>query len=333
MTTETKIILDAHTDILLDVLLLRSKGEKSVLQKRLLPQLRAARINAVVCSLFIEEYLVPEGALRNALDQISALKADLEESPAFVLCRNAEECRKAAEEGRISLFLSLEGAEPLGRDPLLLRIFHELGVRLLGLAWSRRNYACDGVSFLERPACSAEGGLTDFGRELVREAHSLGIVLDVSHLNDAGFRELAAMSEVPFIASHSNCRSLCSTPRNLPDDFLELLAARGGVTGMNAYGPFVDGRYEKRKAEALFAHLDHVLEVAGPEHAGIGLDLCGWLFSLKSEYEMSEDRDIFEDYHDAGRNFISRISARYGEEIADALLGENFMRVFERVMR
>ena len=111
-------------------------------------------------------------------------------------------------------------------------------MRLLGLAWSRRNYACDGVSFEAAPPCAREGGLTDFGRALVRRARRMGMAIDVSHLNDAGFYEVSQLLDCPFIASHSDCRALTQSPRNLTDEQLRALAAAGGVAGMNAYGPF-----------------------------------------------------------------------------------------------
>ena len=151
-----EIVLDAHSDILLDVLALRRRGKSAVLEERFLPQLRAAGINAVVCSIFIPDEYVPELALRNALDQIAALGEDLAEPPSFRLSRGTGGCYSAVAEGKTALFLSLEGAEPLGRDILLLDIFYSLGVRLLGLAWSRRNYACDGVSFEAAPPCARE---------------------------------------------------------------------------------------------------------------------------------------------------------------------------------
>ncbi|MDO5114544.1 MAG: membrane dipeptidase [Synergistaceae bacterium] len=324
------IVLDAHSDLLLDVLLMRRRGGRGILEGRFLPKLREAGINALVCSIYIVEELVPEGALRNALDQISALKTDLEESPSFRLCRSAGECYKAAAQGQISLFLSLEGAEPLGRDPLLLRVFHELGVRLLGLAWSRRNYACDGISFEEAAPYSSAGSLTDFGRELVAEACRLGMVIDVSHLNDAGFRELSRIIRVPFIASHSNCRALTNSPRNLTDEQLGVLAAAGGVVGMNACGQFAAERREERSPAALLAHLDHVVKNFGAAHAGLGLDLCDCLESLAG---ISDGGDIFKDHADAGRRFIDEIKRGRSEDEAAAILGGNFMRLFERVMK
>lgn len=330
LSTQSGIVLDAHYDMLMDVLFLRTKGERRVLENRFLPELRCGGINTVICSLFVDEIYVPEGALRNALDQISALRADLEESRSFVLCRTASECRKAVAAGRVALFLSLEGAEPLGRDPLLLRIFYELGVRFLGLAWSRRNYACDGISFLPKEECSSEGSLTDFGRELVRTADAMGMIIDVSHLNDAGITEVAHIVRGPFIASHSNCRGLCASPRNLTDGQIKTLAAHGGVMGMNAYGPFVEKEPAERTGEALMRHLEHAAKVGGIGCVGLGFDLCGCLECLKAEYTASGVGDVFADHIEAGEKFINEIGRRYSREDAAALLGENFMRVIEK---
>ena len=330
-----KIILDAHFDMLLDVLAFRRRGERSVLERRFLPDLRAGGVNVVVCSIFILDELLPEGALRNALDQISALRADLDESPSFALCVSARGCREAAASGRVALFLSLEGVEPLGRDILLLRVFYELGVRLVGLSWSRRNYACDGVSFDEAAPASSQGSLTSFGRELVAEACRLGMVADVSHLNDAGFREVCDMlgeRGLPFIASHSNCRELAPSTRNLAEWQLEALAAAGGAIGMNAYGPFVAVERRERTPETLFAHLDSIIKRYGARSAGIGLDLCACLESLSGGYDEGGDTDLFKNHADAGERFIKMIRERLSADDADAVLGENFLRVFERVI-
>ncbi len=330
---KTEIVLDAHFDMLMDVLYLRQKGEKNVMETRFLPNLLAGGVNTVICSLFVEEIYVPEGALRNALDQVSALYADLEESPSFRLCTTAAECRAAVADGRIALFLSLEGAEPLGRDLLLLGIFYRLGVRFLGLAWSRRNYACDGVSFLPKEEGSSQGSLTDFGRRLVREADRLGMIIDVSHLNDAGFSEVAHIIRGPFIASHSNCRDLADSPRNLTDEQIRILSAHGGVMGMNAYGPFVADDDRDRTPGALLEHLKRAVSVGGINCAGIGLDLCRCLECLKEEYRAAEVYDVVADHRQAGSKFIGEICERYSAGDAAALLGENFMRVIENKLK
>ena len=330
----TKIMLDAHFDVLNDVLYYRKRGEDKVLENRFLHQFRECGLNVIVCSLFVDDIYVPEGALRNALDQAAALSCELEESPDFfALCRSASEARKAVGDGKIALFLSLEGADPLGCDLLLLRTFYDLGVRLLGLTWSRRNYAADGSTFEPRKAPKTEGGLTMFGRDLLCEAQRLGMVIDVSHLNDAGFFEAAERIKGPFIASHSDCRALCSAARNLTDEQLKILAESGGVTGMNACAMFSSDVKAERTPDRLLKHLDHVVKTVGWQHAGIGFDLCQCLKAFVVEQEDDDTGgDLFIDHAEAYKKFVVPVRSKYPENVADAILGENFMRVLEKVL-
>ena len=330
----TKIVLDAHFDVLNDVLYYRRRGETKVLENRFLHQFRKAGLNVLICSLFIDDLYLPEGALRNALDQISALDRELDESPDFfALCRSGSEARRAAEDGKIALLLSFEGVEPLGSDPLLLRVFYDLGVRLLGVSWSRRNYAADGCVFEQSKAPRTEGGLTKFGRDLVDEAQRLGMVIDVSHLNDTGFFEVAERVKGPFIASHSDCRALCPAARNLTDEQLRVLAAARGVAGMNACAMFSSDDKAQRTPARLLEHLDHVISTAGWEHAGLGFDLCECLRSFTVDLEEDDTGgDLFKDHADAYRKFIVPVRKKYPKKTADAIQGENFMRVLEKVL-
>ncbi|MEA4873749.1 MAG: membrane dipeptidase [Synergistaceae bacterium] len=327
------MVLDAHFDVLLDVLSYRKKGERKVLERRHFQKLKEAGLSTLICSLYICENYLPEGALRNALDQISALKEELEESGEyFSLCRNSSEAMAASEKGKIGLFLSLEGAEPLGKDIFLLRTFYDLGVRLIGLTWSRRNYAADGSSFDQADAPKYPGGLTMFGRELVMEAQKMGMVVDVSHLNDPGFYEVAELMKAPFIASHSNCRALCGSARNLKDDQIKMIADSGGVIGLNAYSPFVSDNESDRNPERFFEHLQHIAEVAGTDNVGLGLDLCDCIGSLRIGDDDSGQKDLFTDHLDAARRFIGPLKKKLSNEDFDAFTGGNFMRVIERVL-
>lgn len=328
-----EIILDAHFDVLLDVLHFRKKGESKVLETRHLPALRTAGINVLVCSIFISDRFLPEMALRNALDQISALKEDIAESPDhFELCLNASRARAAAAEGKIAIFLSFEGVEPLGDDILLLRTFYDLGVRLVGLTWSRRNAAGDGSYFSAENAPKTEGGLTKFGRDVVRCAQALGMVIDVSHLNDTGFWEVANLAEGPFIASHSNCRALCGVPRNLTDDQIRAIAKSGGVVGMNCYAPFSAGAPEDRTPDKLLEHLAYIGNMVGFEHVGLGLDICDCVQSIESMDAAADEKDLFADHTEALEKFIIPIRANFSPKTSANLLGENFMRVLEKVL-
>ncbi|RRD65712.1 dipeptidase [Fretibacterium sp. OH1220_COT-178] len=340
----SSIIVDAHYDLLMDVFRLRRKGETRVIERFYLDDLRAAGVNVLICSLFVSNDYVPEMALRVALTQIAYLHTEMRESPGlFALCRTAGEARRAVHEGRLALFLSFEGVDPLGYEPQLLSVFYELGVRLVGLVWSRRNAAADGCHF--RPLEEGVvGGLTPFGVTLLKEIERLGMILDVSHLNDVGLEDVFRFFKGPVIASHSNCRALCGVARNLTDAQIAALAARGGVMGLNNMMHFVypgeDDRPGAPEAVApklpplpegrpryagLLDHARHILEVAGEDHVGLGLDLCE--FALPEEARI---KSVFPSYRHVAP-FIEAVRREFSPSAANKLLGENWMRVLEKL--
>ena len=268
-------VADAHFDLLPLVLPKRLAGRTKVIETDYLPSFREGGLDLVISSIFINSDFLPEMALRRALDQISALYAELAESPGlFALCRNTTEILAAKERGEIAILLSFEGAEPIGTDLNLLRIFHALGVRGIGITWSRRNHAADGCFF--KPVDEGrKGGLTDFGVRLIREAAGLGMYLDVSHLNDEGLADVFAFHDGPVIASHSNCRALADTMRNLTDDQIRTLAGRGGLLGMNSCSTFVGDTEHATMTEVELAnHADHIRHIAGAQAVGFGFDFC-----------------------------------------------------------
>lgn len=328
------MVLDAHFDVLMDIVRFRSQGERKVFETRHLPELRAAGINTLICSIFIEDNYLPEMALRHALGQIAALREDIADSTElFAICTDTKQAAEATGQGKLALFLSLEGAEPIGSDLLLLRTFYDLGVRLMGLTWSRRNYAADGCEFLWADAPKRPGGLTKFGRRLVDYAQELGIIIDVSHINDAGFEDVAEMVKKPFIASHSNCRWLCDTARNLTDNQIKAIAASGGVIGMNCYSPFISEELSGRTVEKLLSHIEYIGKLAGYEHVGLGLDICDCLASAAEAYPRNPQAgDLFQKHSEVTAEFFPAIRARYPERVADMILGGNFLRVLEEVL-
>ncbi|MCI8525351.1 MAG: membrane dipeptidase [Oscillospiraceae bacterium] len=252
-----------HVDLPAELELARQYGRRGVLSSYV-PRLQAAGIRALIGAIFVHPQYLPEMALSSALGQTAALLAELEECRDFALVRTAGELDAALDAGRIAVVLSMEGAEPLARSPELLRPFHALGLRLLGLTWNHRNHAADG--------CALSGGLTPAGRALAEAAWDLGLILDVSHLSDAGFWELLSLGDGPVLASHSNCRALCAHPRNLTDAQLIQLGRRGGVIGVNQV------RFLVREGPCGLAdladHLLHIEAVSGPGHAALGLDLA-----------------------------------------------------------
>ena len=319
-------IVDAHYDLLCDVFRLRRKGERKVIERFYHDDWKSSGFNVLICSLFVSDAYLPEMALKVAMEQIGMLHCEMEESPGlFALCRSAADVEKTVRSGRTALLLSFEGVEPLGKSLVLLRAFYELGVRFVGLTWSRRNYAADGCHF--RPIREgAPGGLTSFGVSLLEEAERLGMIIDVSHLNDAGFADVAKFATKPFIASHSNARSLCGVARNLTDGQIAALSSSGGVIGLNNMINFVfpkDGETGGDGCEGLLKHARHMIELVGPDHVGFGLDLCEF-----EKPEDARDRSVFPTYRHT-RPFIELVRREFSSDISDKILGGNWMRVID----
>ncbi|HWT80473.1 MAG TPA: membrane dipeptidase, partial [Candidatus Methylomirabilis sp.] len=280
------------------------------------------------------EYL-PEMALRRALDQVAALLSELDVSPNACLCTTTAEILRTKTDGKRGLILGMEGVEPLGTELSMLRVFYALGLRVMGLTHARRNYAADGA-FFDPKKTGVVGGLSDFGVAVVEQAQAMGIIIDVSHLNDPGFWDVTKLARGPIIASHSNCRALRDHPRNLTDEQIRAVAAKGGVIGLNAASLFTD----PPDLRHLMDHLDHLIKVAGREHVGLGLDFCDYLLQYRTELErarmpprrmrpvegLSGDRDVPK---------IPAILAErgYPPETIDLIMGENFMRVFKPVLK
>jgi membrane dipeptidase len=329
------ITIDGHSDILNDIHPRRLLGERAVLERHWVPKMRQGGIDVRVVAIFTDPPLLPELALRRGLDLVSSLNEDIAESPSAVLCRTYGDIRKAKEAGKIGFILGMEGAEPLGADIQLLRIFYELGLRVLGLTHALRTFLADGAFFSARKAGQL-GGLTDVGARFLEEAEKLGVVIDVSHLNDPSFWDVIKFARAPVIASHSNSRALRDHLRNLTDEQIKAVADGGGVVGVNACSVFVD----PPDFERLVDHLEHIIKVGGVEHAGLGPDFADYLLIYMTEVEKASlpldgvmpvkglpgDEAFFK--------FAEEL-ARRGHKSAeiDLIMGENFARVFKAILK
>ncbi len=332
---EKALTIDAHFDLPLDVAGRRERGQRKVIETHYLDGLRQGKVNLVVAAIFIEDYFLPEMALRRALDQISYLFQEIEESSETIrLCKTTEDILHTKENGQIGIMLSFEGAEPLQNDIHLLRIFYELGVRGIGLTWSRRNYVGDGAFFRDVRE-GQKGGLTKFGVEVIEAAEALGMFIDVSHLNDEGFWDVMEIAKKPVIASHSNCRALAGSKRNLTDTQIETLVEKGGVIGMNAAAAFIGDisvLSARLSAENLLDHVDHIVKIAGIEHVGLGLDLCDCLEDYLTLGQNLETYDVL-DGHQSLHEITSGLLKRgYSADDILLILGGNFMRVFQETL-
>lgn len=333
--SKSLLVIDGHFDILSDVAKKRKSGEIKVIENEYLSELHAGGVDIIVASIFVDSLYLPEMALRQALEQVNALYNEVYESPEkIMICRTVEDIYEAKAQGKVGFVMSFEGAEPLCTDTGLLRSFYELGVRGLGLAWSRRNSAADGCSYT---GSIHKAGLTEFGIELVKEAERLGMFIDVSHLCDEGLADVLEYTTKPFVASHSNARAIANSMRNLTDEHLKAMAARDCVIGINACSIITSDTDEDATLENLLNHVDHIVRIAGIDHVALGFDLCDkFMSSFSEEIRTKMPRVPFDIIkgHDKTGEFLEALSARgYSEKDIYKIAGENLIHLYKKVLK
>ena len=196
----------------------------------------------------------------------------------FKVCRSVADIREAWANDRIAGVMHMEGAEAIGPDLDALHLFYDMGLRSLGPVWSRPTIFGHGAPMAFPGSPDIGPGLTETGKDLVRLSNELGIMIDLSHLNEAGFNDVAAVSDAPLVATHSNAHALCESPRNLTDRQLHMIRDTGGLAGFN-FATFylnADGSAASDMGwETMLRQLDYMIEVLGEDHVGLGSDFDG----------------------------------------------------------
>lgn len=256
-------------------------------------------------------------AMRQTMKYLDFIKREFSENKEIIgMVLTYEDILANKKQGKLSALLSLEGGEALEGELASLRIFYELGIRMITLTWNYRNQIADGVLDGE-----SGGGLTRFGKDVVKEMERLGMAVDVSHLSDAGFYDMAAIAQKPFLASHSNARTICPHPRNLTDDQLKILKEADGFVGLNFYPPFVREN-ERVVQDDLIRQLDYLLDAAGENHVGFGSDFDG-IDTTPADLQKVEDMAAF----------LERLEREFGRQTADKIREKNFLSFLERVLK
>ena len=231
----TQMILDEGYDL----------GEKHDYGQVDIPRMRAGHVSGLFLSIWTDsDRYTPTEAIRRALEQIDAVRRETARHPADLeLATTADEILAARRRGRIAILMGLEGGQAIDSDLAMLRTYFALGVRYMTLTHTNHTPWADTSS---KPP--EHNGLTDFGRQVVREMNRLGMMVDISHVSDKTFYDALETSSAPIIASHSSCRALANVPRNMTDDMLRALAAKGGVVHINYFEGFLDSDFEQRLA-------------------------------------------------------------------------------------
>jgi len=326
-------VVDAHFDLAAEIYARYQNGEKEVIKTHYLENFKKAGITFIVSSVFIETRQLPVRGLELTLCQISALLEDMESvKDEVVLVKSSYDMDAVIEKGKIGIILYMEGLDIITNDCNIVRALYSMGVRGASLTWSRRNYLAEGcckASQLE----NIRGGLSNLGFKTLQMLEELHMFVDISHLNDDGFEDLLKGTAKPFIATHSNARSVHMNYRNLTDEQIRQLARRGGVMGLNAYKDIVGADPKQEPIRKMCEHVKYVINLVGEDHIGYGLDLC-------DSYEMAKPRLEFElEPCDCLRNHgeLVEVTAELlreglSEETVKKVIGQNFVDYFMKII-
>lgn len=326
-------LYDAHGDIWYDVMIHSEKGERDIFRRYQLPKFRQGGISGGTFVIWIDppHHENPESRIKQIE---AAVRQELEDAKDILnIVREFDDFDKGTKAGKINVMMGLEGLSYIGEDIDQINYYYEeFAVRTMMLTWNEENALGSGWSG------DPNRGLTEKGKAAVRRMHELGIVVDVSHLNDKGFWDIIAMSEGrPVIASHSNARALADHGRNLSDEMIRALAETGGVMGMNRLDAFISSEKEKQTVEGLADHVDYIVNLVGIDHVGCGFDFEDYVDPdalLKNG--ASKDNKIgttgLHSAADAG-NFLKTLERRgYSREDLEKIAYKNFYRVYQQVL-
>ncbi len=243
----------------------------------------------------------------------------------FKICRTSAELRHCLDNDIITAVMHIEGAEAIGPDLDALYLFHDMGLRSLGPVWSRPTAFGHGVPFAFPASPDSGPGLTPAGKDLLRLCNRMGILFDLSHLNEAGFNDVAALSDAPLVATHSNAHAISPSSRNLTDQQLGMIRDSDGMVGVNFATGFLnaDGRKTSDQGfDAMLRHLDHLITHLGEDRVGFGSDFDGAEVPVKLK-----DAAGLPALCDALR------AHGYDEPLLSKISHENWLAVLERTWR
>ena len=348
--------IDSHIDTVQRVMMGEDLGQRHDAGHVDLPRLRDGEMHAPFFALWVPVFFRGAEAVRRTLDLRDAMQSVLDaHKDQIALATTAADIERIVKAHKITAFLTIEGGHTIDDDLRVLRMYHQLGIRSMTLTHARNTNWADSSS--DTPE---HNGLTDFGKEVVREMNRLGMIVDLAHVSDKTFYDALAVTAKPVIVSHSSMRAISNVPRNVSDDMLRALAKNSGVIGINfgmgfinpkdadglrsatdteADAPTLTGKaldeYAAENAQKLFGkratvvatvddvadHIDHAVKAAGIDHVGIGSDFDG----------IAATANGLEDVSKMPALVAVLLRRGYQESGLKKILGENQLRVIREV--
>ena len=272
-------------------------------------------------SLALPEPIEWSEAVSVVASQIAILR-ELERLGGLTICRSVSDIRSAFKEGKIAAIFHIEGAEAIDANLHMLEVLHSAGLRSIGPVWSRPTIFGEGVPFSFPSTPDSGSGLTERGLALVKRCNELRIMVDLSHLNEAGFWDVVRHSNAPLVATHSNVHSISQHSRNLTDEQLRAIADSDGMVGLNFAAAFLreDGKMlADVQLDQMLKHLDYLLEILGEDRVGLG-----------SDYDGAVMPEELTDLSDLPNLRLAMKENGYDEILIKKLCHGNWLRVLEK---
>lgn len=323
-------VFNGHSDLLTDLHYRRLKGETHVFDTYYAEDFKKGNVQGAIFVIWTDE--IHQDDYKSWVQgMLDTAMAEFKESKYLKQVRSMEEYDQAIKEGKIAIFLGMEGLSAIGDD---LNRFKELvedyGVRHVGLTWNEKNQFASGVP--------EKGGVTELGKELIELVEKLGVVLDVSHLNDESFWDLIKMAKGPVVATHSNARALASHGRNLKDEMMITIKETGGLIGLNAATDFISDEKEKQDLVHLVKMLEYMKDKVGIDHVAFGFDFMEFL-PLEAQGSMKPD----EGETSTPANFLREsdlpnlldemMRAGFIQEEIEKIAYKNWERILRKILR
>ena len=345
-------------------------GERGATPHFDIPRALEGGLTAPFLAIYVPaSYAETGGAAREALDLIDLVQRVVQAHPKdLTAAGSVADIRQAKRDRKIAVLMGIEGGHAIEDSLGALREFYRLGVRYMTLTHTNTNHWADSSGKFYLPDFNpadfqVHHGLSDFGRAVVREMNRIGMMVDVSHVSDETIDDVLETSRAPVFASHSSCRAICDIPRNLTDDQIARIAAKGGVVMINVSSYFVDPAVvkamnderakllpeylkikqdlasdPKKRDEAIVKlfdaiprrrttctrvidHIEHVIQVAGPQAVGLGTDFDG----------IEDPPEGLDDVSKLPVITAELLRRGHSERVVEGVLGENFLRFFRRI--
>jgi len=323
------MIFDGHSDIWTDVTIKTLNSESNIIKKYHLKKLKQGNVSGSIFVIWIDPPYT-DNPYKRAMEIVESIKKEAEYfKDSVLIAKSYSDIEKAVREDKFYVFIGLEGLSSIGDNLDLIDYFYDFGARHASLTWNEENKLATGVKG------NPDRGLTDLGKKAVKKINTKNMILDVSHLNEKSFWDVAHETDRPIIASHSNCRALCDVPRNLTDEQLKKIAEFGGVVGLNSFNQFVHKDLDKQNIKMAVKHIEHMAEVMGIDHVGIGMDYCDFLDdSSMSSFSQQENSFTIglEDASKTNELLIEMDKAGFSKDDIEKVAYKNFHRIIKNVV-